>query len=271
MAGRFRDDLRERPVRPHLVRDALSRSRPDRPVAPRTLREVRGPARAPAPADFTAPPDETFDGSFVNPFAAWVQARAETQPAPAWNRPVVSVLCITYNQASFIRQTLESILGQATDFPFELLVGDDRSSDGTAEIIADYAARHSNLVAVLRTENLGPNKNFADLTSRARGEFVAICEGDDYWTDPRKLQRQVDFLRARPEFTLCFHPVRVVYEDMPGVEEIYPKQCSPQPSLSDLVAHNFVQTNSVLYRWRYHGAEAFVFDEGIAPATGTST
>ncbi|MCZ2982502.1 glycosyltransferase, partial [Acinetobacter baumannii] len=98
-------------------------------------------------------------------------------------------------------------------FPFELLVGDDRSSDGTAEIIADYAARHPNLVAVLRSENLGPNRNFSDLTARARGEYVAICEGDDYWTDSSKLQRQVDFLRANPEFTHCFHPVRVLYED----------------------------------------------------------
>ncbi|MCJ2058663.1 glycosyltransferase [Methylobacterium sp. J-048] len=216
-------------------------------------------------ADFTAEPDESFDGSFVNPFAAWIRARAEAEPAPEWNRPVVSVLCITYNQARFIRQTLDSILGQVTDFPFELLVGDDRSSDGTAEIIADYAARHPNLVAVLRSENLGPNKNFADLTARARGEYVAICEGDDYWTDSSKLQRQVEFLRANPEFTLCFHPVRVLYEDMPGVEEIYPKHSSPQPSLSDLVAHNFVQTNSVLYRWRYHGEEPFRLDEGIAP------
>ncbi|SFL48796.1 glycosyltransferase family 2 protein [Methylobacterium pseudosasicola] len=216
-------------------------------------------------ADFTAEPDESFDGSFVNPFAAWIRARAESEPAPEWNRPVVSVLCITYNQARFIRETLDSILGQVTDFPFELLVGDDRSSDGTAEIIADYAARHPNLVAVLRTENLGPNKNFADLTARCRGEYVAICEGDDYWTDSSKLQRQVEFLRANPEFTLCFHPVRVLYEDMPGVEEIYPKHSSSQPSLSDLVAHNFVQTNSVLYRWRYHGEEPFRLDEGIAP------
>ena len=216
-------------------------------------------------ADFTAEPDESFDGSFVNPFAAWIRARADAEPAPEWNRPIVSVLCITYNQARFIRQTLDSILGQVTDFPFELLVGDDRSSDGTAEIIADYAARHPNLVAVLRSENLGPNKNFSDLTARARGEYVAICEGDDYWTDSSKLQRQVEFLRTNPEFTLCFHPVRVLYEDMPGVEEIYPKHSSPQPSLSDLVAHNFVQTNSVLYRWRYHGEEPFRLDEGIAP------
>ena len=216
-------------------------------------------------ADFTAEPDESFDGTFANPFAAWIRARAEAEPVSEWNRPVVSVLCITYNQARFIRQTLDSILGQITDFPFELLVGDDRSSDGTAEIIADYAARHPNLVAVLRSENLGPNKNFSDLTARARGEYVAICEGDDYWTDSSKLQRQVEFLRTNPEFTLCFHPVRVLYEDMPGVEEIYPKHSSPQPSLSDLVAHNFVQTNSVLYRWRYHGEEPFRLDEGIAP------
>lgn len=218
--------------------------------------------RRPRP-DFSAQPDEAIDGAFANPFAAWIRGR--TSEARATDTPVVSILCITYNQAGFIRETLDSLLGQVADFPYEVLVGDDRSGDGTAQIVADYAARHPNLVAVLRSENLGPNKNFADLVERCRGAFVAICEGDDYWTDTAKLQRQVDFLRARPEFTLCFHPVRVVYEDMPGVEELYPKHSSPQPALADLVAHNFIQTNSVLYRWRYRGEEAFRLDEGIAP------
>ena len=99
----------------------------------------------------------------------------------------------------------------------------------------------------------------------ARGAFVATCEGDDYWSDTEKLQRQVDFLRDHPEFTLCFHPVRIVYEDMPGIETTFPEHCTPQPSLADLATRNFIQTNSVLYRWRYRGAEPFAFDESIAP------
>nr|WP_049961837.1 glycosyltransferase [Methylobacterium sp. B34] len=221
--------------------------------------------RQPRP-DFPGTPDEAVDGSYVNPFAAWIRARAESEPAPAWNRPVVSVLCITYNQEAFIRQTLDSILSQRTDFPFELIVGDDRSSDGTAEIIAEYATRHPNLVAILRPENVGVVKNLDDIAGRVSGEYVAICEGDDYWTDPDKLQRQFDYMQQRPEYTLCYHPVKVVYEDMPAVEEQYPEHPNPQPSLSDLVAHNFIQTNSVFYRWRYRGGERLEIGRGIIPA-----
>ncbi|SEG31566.1 Glycosyltransferase involved in cell wall bisynthesis [Methylobacterium sp. 190mf] len=221
--------------------------------------------RQPRP-DFPGTPDEALDGSYVNPFAAWIRARAETEPAPAWNRPVVSVLCITYNQESFIRQTLDSILSQRTDFPFELIVGDDKSSDGTAEIIAEYATRHPNLVAILRPENVGVVKNLDDIAGRVSGEYVAICEGDDYWTDPDKLQRQFDYMQQRPEYTLCYHPVKVVYEDMPGVATIYPEHCAAQPTLSDLAVRNFIQTNSVFYRWRYRGGERLEIGRGIIPA-----
>ena len=220
--------------------------------------------RQPRP-DFPGTPDETADGTYVNPFAAWLRQQGDASTGTQDGKPVVSVLCITYNQARFIRETLDSLLAQVTDFPFEVLVGDDCSTDGTAEIIAEYAARQPNLIPVLRTKNLGPNGNFADLTRTARGAFVATCEGDDYWSDTGKLQRQVDFLRAHPEFTLCFHPVRIVYEDMPGIETTFPEHCAPQPSLTDLATRNFIQTNSVLYRWRYRGAERFDFDERIAP------
>ena len=216
-------------------------------------------------ADFTGEPDETADGAFVNPLAASIRLKGGMSVEADPDSPVVSVLCTTYNHARFIRETLEGLLGQVTSFPFEVLVGDDCSTDKTAAIIAEYAARHPNLIAILRTKNLGSIKNFSDLAARIRGEFVAFCEGDDYWTDPTKLQRQVDFLRDRPEFTLCFHPVRVVYEDMPGVETTYPDHCAPEPSLSDLATRNFIQTNSVLYRWRFGFGEPLRFDQGIAP------
>ncbi|MCJ2048962.1 glycosyltransferase [Methylobacterium sp. J-070] len=220
--------------------------------------------RQPRP-DFPATPDEAIDGTYVNPFAAWLRQQGDASTNSEAGKPVVSVLCITYNQARFIRETLDSLLAQVTGFPFEVLVGDDGSTDGTAEIIAEYATRHPNLIPVLRTKNLGPNGNFADLTRSARGEYVATCEGDDYWSDTGKLQRQVDFLKAHPEFTLCFHPVRIVYEDMPGIETTFPEHCVPLPSLTDLATRNFIQTNSVLYRWRYRGGERFDFDESIAP------
>ena len=221
--------------------------------------------RQPRP-DFPGTPDEAVDGTYVNPFAAWLRQQGYGDADSEAGRPVVSVLCITYNQEPFIRQTLDSILSQRTDFPFELIVGDDKSSDGTAEIIADYAARHPNIVAILRPENVGVVKNLDDIAGRVSGEYVAICEGDDYWTDPDKLQRQFDYMRQRPEYTLCFHPVRVVYEDMPGVETTYPEHCAPQPSLSDLAARNFIQTNSVFYRWRYRGGARLEIGRGIIPA-----
>ncbi|MDN3574631.1 glycosyltransferase family 2 protein, partial [Methylobacterium longum] len=77
---------------------------------------------------------------------------------------------------------------------------------------------------------------------------------------------QFDYMRQRPEYTLCYHPVKVVYEDMPGVTTIYPEHCAPQPSLSDLAARNFIQTNSVFYRWRYRGGERLEIGRGIIPA-----
>jgi glycosyltransferase involved in cell wall biosynthesis len=216
--------------------------------------------------DFPGSPDDAVDGSYVNPFVAWLRQQGYASGVLEDGKPVVSVLCITYNQKAFIRQTLDSILSQKTDFAYELLIGDDSSTDGTAEIIADYAARYSNIVAVLRSENVGVVKNLDDLASRVSGEYVAICEGDDYWIDRDKLQRQLEYMRQRPEYTLCYHPVKVVYEDMPTVEEQYPEHPNPQPSLSDLVAHNFIQTNSVFYRWRYRGVATLQISPGIITA-----
>jgi glycosyltransferase involved in cell wall biosynthesis len=123
-------------------------------------------------------------------------------------KPLVSVCCITYNQKNYIAECLESILGQRTNFPFEVLVHDDASDDGTAEQVAEYARRFPTVIRpILQKENqwsLGRNINPEFNFLRAKGRYIAICEGDDAWVDPTKLQQQVDFLEANPEFVMCF-------------------------------------------------------------------
>jgi glycosyltransferase involved in cell wall biosynthesis len=108
---------------------------------------------------------------------------------------------VTYNQAEFIRHAIDSVLSQRTDFPFELVIGEDCSTDGTREIVADYESRYPDLVRVITSEtNVGARENFYRVMKACRGKYVACCEGDDYWHDHLKLQKQADFLEARPEF-----------------------------------------------------------------------
>ncbi|MFB4202248.1 hypothetical protein KBTX_03271 [wastewater metagenome] len=123
--------------------------------------------------------------------------------------PTVSVICHAFNHEAFIRQALEGILMQETDFAVEVIVHDDASTDRTAAIIREVAKEHDGQVLpILQEENQFSRgrrpKRFT--YPKARGEFIALCEGDDYWTDPRKLQKQVDALRRHPEIDLCVHP-----------------------------------------------------------------
>ena len=125
-------------------------------------------------------------------------------------RPLVSICCITYNQALYVRDALEGFLKQKTDFSFEVLIHDDASTDGTAEIIAEYADRYPDCIKpVLQTVNqysIG-NIGVSGLFNfpRAKGRYIAMCEGDDYWTDEDKLQMQADYMEEHPECSLCFH------------------------------------------------------------------
>ncbi len=173
-------------------------------------------------------------------------------------KPRVSILCITYNHARFIRDALDGFVMQKTNFPFEVLIHDDASTDGTADIIREYATKYPDIIKpILQTENQwsrGVSISKVYQWPRIRGEYVAMNEGDDYWTDPYKLQRQVDFMDAHPDYSICFHPVRVVWDNGAHPDSIFP---SPKHrfnkttlELSDLLKHNFIQTNSVMYRWR---------------------
>ncbi|WMJ84945.1 glycosyltransferase [Oscillospiraceae bacterium MB24-C1] len=124
----------------------------------------------------------------------------------------VSVLVISYNHARYIRQALNSILAQQTDFQFEILVGDDASQDGTAQIILDLAQNEPRIQPVLRPHNMGATRNLYDLQNRACGAYLAYLEGDDYWCDVHKLQKQVDFLAAYPDYIGCTHRCHIVDE-----------------------------------------------------------
>ena len=186
-------------------------------------------------------------------------------------KPRVSILCITYNQGKFIRDALDGFLMQKTNFPFEVLIHDDASTDGTADIIREYAKKYPDIIKpVLQTENQwsrGVSISKIFQWPRITGEYVAVNEGDDYWTDPYKLQKQVDFMDAHPDYSVCFHPVRVTWEDGSAPDRIFPTKKyrfnRQTLVLSDLLRHNFIQTNSVMYRWRKDCID--VYPNGILP------
>lgn len=113
--------------------------------------------------------------------------------------PLASVLMITYNHAGFLAEAIEGVVSQRCDFPFELIIGEDASKDGTLEVALEYQRRHPAIVRVIHSSaNVGMMANVRRIFARARGEFVAYCEGDDYWCLRDKLARQVDLIRADP-------------------------------------------------------------------------
>lgn len=127
------------------------------------------------------------------------------------SEPLVSVCCITYNHEPYIRDAIEGFLMQKTSFPFEIIIHDDASTDRTQEIILEYKKRYPKLIkTILQKENQYSKGKRASLITmrKARGKYIALCEGDDYWSDPRKLQKQVDLMDDNPEYSLCFHPVQ---------------------------------------------------------------
>ena len=126
----------------------------------------------------------------------------------------VSVIMLTYNHENYIAQAIESVLLQETDLRYELIIGDDASTDRTPEIVREYAQRRPDVIRpVLREKNLGTTKNNWDLLRRARGKYIAGLEGDDYWIDPRKTQRQFAFLESHPEYVACCAKCVVVDEN----------------------------------------------------------
>lgn len=120
----------------------------------------------------------------------------------------LSVLIITYNHEKFLGKAIESVLDQETEFSYEIVIGEDCSQDNTCKVAARYQELYPDKINLLLTDcNLGPNRNFARTLRACRGEYVALLEGDDYWTYSRKLQEQVEFLDSHPDCAMCFHNV----------------------------------------------------------------
>ena len=128
--------------------------------------------------------------------------------------PLVSISCLTYNHAPYLRQCLDGFVMQITSFPIEILIYDDASGDGTQNIIEEYQKKYPDIIKpIYQTENQyskGVKVGFVYNYSRAKGEYIAFCEGDDYWIDPLKLQRQVDFLEGNPEYVLTYTGAYIV-------------------------------------------------------------
>lgn len=132
--------------------------------------------------------------------------------------PLVSISCITYNHAAYIKTALDSFLSQNCPFTYEILIHDDASSDGTADIIRDYASRYPDIIRpILQTENQYQKgiRNVSGVFNfpRARGKYIAMCEGDDFWCSKEKLQMQAAYMEAHPETALCCHAAKIAALD----------------------------------------------------------
>jgi len=128
--------------------------------------------------------------------------------------PIVSICTRTYNLENFIEEALDSFLMQETDFPFEIVIDDDCSTDGTVDIIKKYTEKFPNIInANLLKKNIGVRMNFIQNFQRARGKYIAPCDGDDYWTDPLNLQKHVDFLEVHDDYVVTYSSMEVVFEE----------------------------------------------------------
>ena len=118
---------------------------------------------------------------------------------------------ITYNHGAFLATAIESILSQVTDYKFEIIISDDSSKDNTCEIIRKYAALYPDIIRpIYNKENIGMQRNFAQSLMACKGKYIAVLEGDDYWTDSFKLQKQIDFLEQNPDYSMCITSIDLI-------------------------------------------------------------
>jgi glycosyltransferase involved in cell wall biosynthesis len=167
-------------------------------------------------------------------------------------RPKVSVSLITYNHEKYIASCLDSVIGQKTSFDLEIIVSDDCSTDGTADIIAGFAARYPQLIKpILRKQNVGMVKNALETINQCTGDYIAILEGDDFWCDENKLQKQADYLNSNPDCAICYTNGYIFYENEPGRKEFFFGSNTPPPKIDldyYIRQHPVIPNNTKMFR-----------------------
>lgn len=171
-------------------------------------------------------------------------------------KPLLSIVCITYNHKDFIKDAIESFLNQEVDFLVEILIHDDASTDGTNLVIEEYEKKYPNIIKPIyqkinQYSSFGFEFSIKEL-ERTKGKYISICEGDDYWTDNFKLQKQVDFLENNQDYVFCFHNsfcydqnIKSVINEFPGIKE------NSDFIIDDFLVKNSVPTASVIFVRKY--------------------
>lgn len=167
--------------------------------------------------------------------------------------PMISVAMITYNHRPYIAQAIDSVLQQNTGFPVELLIGEDCSTDGTRDLVFDYQKKHPERIRVITSErNVGVHQNLLRVERACTGKYVAYCEGDDFWQDPLKLAKQVEFLEARPDYSMVHcHCHRYVVASKRFEHDAYtvPRDLDDGDGYNDLLLHRrSVMTLTIVLR-----------------------
>ena len=167
--------------------------------------------------------------------------------------PIVDINIAVYNQASYLRQTLDGVLEQKTDFSYRLLIGDDCSTDGSVDILKEYEKNYPDKIKVIyQSKNLGlhsPERNGIILLKNSTAKYIALLDGDDYWIDPNKLQTQIDFLENHLEYVGCFHNTEERYEESEKSSFLYCNYpIARSISFGDLSYGNVIPTCSIVYR-----------------------
>jgi len=161
----------------------------------------------------------------------------------------VSVCMITYNHENFVARAIQGVLMQQTGFPVELVIGEDQSADGTRRICEQFVHDSDRITLLEPRENLGMVPNFIRTLNACRGKYVALCEGDDFWTDPDKLRIQVEFLEEHPDYTICFHRVRILDHDRYRRKDTLTRVPDPVTDVYDLARNgNYIHTCSCVFR-----------------------
>lgn len=172
------------------------------------------------------------------------------------DKPLVAIYCLVYNHESYLRDCFEGFVMQQTNFPFVAIVHDDASTDGSAAIIREYEAKYPHIFKpIYEIENQYSKRDGSlerimnEAIDATVARYVAMCEGDDYWIDPLKLQKQVDFMEANIEYSICFHKVNTLIQTTGEVKDEFLVRDMPERStIWDLAEGNYIHTPSVVYR-----------------------